>query len=217
MQLKVVKFGGTSLADAEHFIRVAEIIKADPSRRYVVASAPGKRSGDDIKVTDMLYTCYNMIRRHEDITEYYNLDYKTGELSKLKDYTLSEENLIVLDHAAWETENTASNGAEYIILADDKFRSMIGEMPRGGLMEQPWHRGRKEIEKSIRLTLTFSFECDTVPAENCILSMENPEKFTIFLNNNEIKQNISGFYLDRDIKNIEINRKRNRFNRTLSD
>lgn len=123
------------------------------------------------------------------------------------DYTLSEENIIVLDHAAWETENTASNGAEYIILADDKFRSMIGEMPRGGLMEQPWHRGRKEIEKSIRLTLTFSFECDTVPAENCILSMENPEKFTIFLNNNEIKQNISGFYLDRDIKNIEINRK----------
>ncbi len=71
MNIKVVKFGGTSLADAEHFIRVAEIIKADPSRRYVVASAPGKRNGDDIKVTDMLYNCYNMIRRHEDITEYY--------------------------------------------------------------------------------------------------------------------------------------------------
>ena len=71
MQLKVVKFGGTSLADAEHFIRVAEIIKADPSRRYVVASAPGKRSGDDEKVTDMLYNCYNMIRNREDITEYY--------------------------------------------------------------------------------------------------------------------------------------------------
>ena len=71
MHLKVVKFGGTSLADAEHFIRVAEIIKADPSRRYVVASAPGKRTGDDEKVTDMLYNCYNMIRNHEDITEYY--------------------------------------------------------------------------------------------------------------------------------------------------
>ncbi len=71
MQLKVVKFGGTSLADAEHFIRVAEIIKADPSRRYVVASAPGKRSGNDEKVTDMLYNCYNMIRNREDITDYY--------------------------------------------------------------------------------------------------------------------------------------------------
>ena len=71
MSLKVVKFGGTSLADAEHFKQVASIIKADPSRRYVVASAPGKRMGDDEKVTDMLYNCYNMIRRREDISDYY--------------------------------------------------------------------------------------------------------------------------------------------------
>lgn len=72
MQLKVVKFGGSSLADAEHFRKVAEIVKADPARRYVVASAPGKRDGDDVKVTDMLYNCYNMIKNREDITEYYN-------------------------------------------------------------------------------------------------------------------------------------------------
>ena len=71
MQLKVVKFGGSSLADAEHFKQVANIIKADPSRRYVVASAPGKRNGDDEKVTDMLYNCYNMIKNREDITDYY--------------------------------------------------------------------------------------------------------------------------------------------------
>ena len=71
MQLKVVKFGGSSLADADHFRQVASIIKADPARRYVVASAPGKRSSDDEKVTDMLYNCYNMIKKHEDITDYY--------------------------------------------------------------------------------------------------------------------------------------------------
>ena len=71
MNLKVVKFGGSSLADAEHFRQVADIIKADPARRFVVASAPGKRFSADIKVTDMLYTCYEMIRNHEDITEYY--------------------------------------------------------------------------------------------------------------------------------------------------
>lgn len=71
MQLKVVKFGGSSLADAEHFKQVASIIKADPSRRYVIASAPGKRGNDDEKVTDMLYNCYNMIRNREDINEYY--------------------------------------------------------------------------------------------------------------------------------------------------
>ncbi len=71
MGIKVVKFGGSSLADAEHFRRVAAIVKADPNRRFVVASAPGKRNSADTKVTDMLYHCYDMVRNHEDITEYY--------------------------------------------------------------------------------------------------------------------------------------------------
>ena len=71
MSVKVVKFGGSSLADAAHFRQVAEIIKADPSRRYVVPSAPGKRFSSDEKVTDMLYACYNMIRNHENIDEAY--------------------------------------------------------------------------------------------------------------------------------------------------
>ena len=56
---KIVKFGGSSLASAEQFKKVGEIIRADKSRRYVVPSAPGKRFSGDTKVTDMLYTCYN--------------------------------------------------------------------------------------------------------------------------------------------------------------
>ena len=72
MQVKVVKFGGSSLADAEHFKQVASIIKADPARRYVVPSAPGKRFKDDIKVTDMLYACYEKIRNRESIDELYD-------------------------------------------------------------------------------------------------------------------------------------------------
>ncbi len=71
MGLKVVKFGGSSLADADQFRKVASIIKADPDRRFVVASAPGKRFSDDVKVTDMLYRCYDMVRNREDITEYF--------------------------------------------------------------------------------------------------------------------------------------------------
>ena len=71
MQTKVVKFGGSSLADAQHFKQVADIIHADPARRFVVPSAPGKRYKDDTKVTDMLYRCYEMIRNHESIDEYY--------------------------------------------------------------------------------------------------------------------------------------------------
>ena len=56
---KVVKFGGSSLASAKQFKKVGEIIRSDKARRYVVPSAPGKRSKTDEKVTDMLYACYD--------------------------------------------------------------------------------------------------------------------------------------------------------------
>ncbi len=53
--LKVVKFGGSSVASAEQFRKVKRILEADPSRRIVVASAAGKRTPDDHKMTDLLY------------------------------------------------------------------------------------------------------------------------------------------------------------------
>ncbi|MCX4362292.1 MAG: aspartate kinase [Clostridia bacterium] len=62
MSITVVKFGGTSMADAKAIRQVAEIIKKDKKRRYVVVSAPGKRFSQDHKVTDMLYACYHDIQ-----------------------------------------------------------------------------------------------------------------------------------------------------------
>ena len=55
---KVVKFGGSSLANAEQFRKAGDIIRSEKSRRYVIPSAPGKRFSEDTKVTDMLYQCY---------------------------------------------------------------------------------------------------------------------------------------------------------------
>ena len=55
--IKVVKFGGSSLASGESFEKVKKIVEADPSRSVVVVSAPGKRFKEDIKVTDLLYIC----------------------------------------------------------------------------------------------------------------------------------------------------------------
>lgn len=55
-KIKVTKFGGSSLADAEKTHRVACIVRSDPARKYIVVSAPGKRFDGDIKVTDLLYT-----------------------------------------------------------------------------------------------------------------------------------------------------------------
>lgn len=64
--VKVVKFGGSSLASAEQFKKVYDIIKSDDARRYVVPSAPGKRFSDDTKVTDMLYECYAAASKGKD-------------------------------------------------------------------------------------------------------------------------------------------------------
>ncbi len=63
---KVVKFGGSSLSSAEQFAKVKQIIDADPDRRFVIPSAPGKRNPKDTKVTDMLYACYEKAEKGED-------------------------------------------------------------------------------------------------------------------------------------------------------
>ena len=91
--LKVLKFGGSSLADANQFKKVAEIIKSEPERRYIVASAPGKRFSADIKVTDMLLECFEnsydkdvsaeifakIEKRFEDIISDLGLDFSLKE------------------------------------------------------------------------------------------------------------------------------------------
>ena len=74
--IKVVKFGGSSLASAEQFAKVGNIIRADKERKFVVPSAPGKRNSKDTKVTDMLYACYALAEADE--------DFKV-QLNKIKD------------------------------------------------------------------------------------------------------------------------------------
>lgn len=66
---KVVKFGGSSLANSDQFRKVGEIIRSEDCRRYVVPSAPGKRFSEDTKVTDLLYACYKKAAAGEDFGE----------------------------------------------------------------------------------------------------------------------------------------------------
>lgn len=82
---KVVKFGGSSLADANQFRKVAAIIKSDEKRKYVVPSAPGKRFSDDIKVTDMLYKCCELAGSGIDFSETFQMikDRYNGIISEL--------------------------------------------------------------------------------------------------------------------------------------
>ncbi|MBO4377658.1 MAG: aspartate kinase [Clostridia bacterium] len=96
--LKVLKFGGSSLADAAQFAKVKHIVESDPTRRVVIVSAPGKRFSEDHKITDLLYLCaahieygvscenvFSMIRaRYEEICRDCGLKIDiTGELDAL--------------------------------------------------------------------------------------------------------------------------------------
>ena len=56
--MKVVKFGGSSMADAGQYRKIRDILLADPDRKVVVVSAAGKRFKDDHKITDLLYLCH---------------------------------------------------------------------------------------------------------------------------------------------------------------
>ena len=91
--VKVVKFGGSSLADANQFKKVKRIIKSDKDRRYVIPSAPGKRNKDDTKVTDLLILSYSH-RNEEDFEQIFDeIKGRYDEIiAGLKlDYSLDEE------------------------------------------------------------------------------------------------------------------------------
>lgn len=94
-ETKVVKFGGSSLADAKQFKKVADIVLSDPTRRFVVASAPGKRFVEDIKVTDMLYRCYELASEGQNFDDEFQAikdRYNTiiADLT-IKDFSLEDE------------------------------------------------------------------------------------------------------------------------------
>ncbi|MDR0885681.1 MAG: aspartate kinase [Clostridiales Family XIII bacterium] len=64
MSTKVAKFGGSSVADDIQIRKIKSIVSADPARRFVVVSAPGKRYSTDNKITDLLYLCKEHVDKH---------------------------------------------------------------------------------------------------------------------------------------------------------
>lgn len=118
MQVKVLKFGGSSLADAEQMKKVAAIVKADPACHYVVPSAPGKRFSGDDKVTDLLYRCYELSSAEEDIGNVFEIiknRYREIIKGLELDYSLEEEfskiEMSIVNHAG--RDYIASRG-EYL-------------------------------------------------------------------------------------------------------
>ena len=115
---KVVKFGGSSLADAKQFEKVGNIIRADEDRKFVIPSAPGKRSAKDTKVTDMLYSCYALAEAGSNFDEQLNqiksryqeiIDGLKLDLSLDKEFELIHKNFV--NKAG---DNYAASRGEYL-------------------------------------------------------------------------------------------------------
>ena len=107
---KIVKFGGSSLANAEQFQKVGEIIRSDESRRYVVPSAPGKRHSGDTKVTDLLYKCYGQAILDDDREE----DFEEI-LKVIKDLAAEHMTMVIVTHEM----NFAKNVADHIVFMEN--------------------------------------------------------------------------------------------------
>lgn len=125
--IKVCKFGGTSMADAKAIRQVKNIVQSDPERRFIIVSAPGKRFKDDIKITDMLYRCYNEVVESGTCKETFKV-IRQRFTEIVKDLELSLDIESVLDKTEKEINESkcadfAASRGEYLsaIIAADFF------------------------------------------------------------------------------------------------
>jgi aspartate kinase len=110
MALKVCKFGGTSVADAAQLRRVQAIVRADPARRFVVTSAPGKRGPGDQKVTDLLYLCHEHQKRGVAFDDVFRLiGERYGQIARELELGLDLDSLL----AEVRRQITAGAGPDY--------------------------------------------------------------------------------------------------------
>ncbi|MDE2953795.1 MAG: aspartate kinase, partial [Gemmatimonadota bacterium] len=106
MKKIVCKFGGSSVADAAQVGKVVSIVRSDERRCFVVPSAPGKRSDDDTKITDLLYLCHELARQNIDFSEPFNkISTRFLDLSKALGVSIDMERLLA------EVEGKIAGGA----------------------------------------------------------------------------------------------------------
>lgn len=147
---KVVKFGGSSLASAEQFIKVGNIIRADEARRYVVPSAPGKRYSDDTKVTDMLYHCYSLAESGQAFTK---------QLNQIKDRYNEIIRGLKLDFSLEEDFETIKK--QFLAKAGSMYAASRGEYLNGKIMAK--YLGYEFVDSAnvIRFDKEGNFDADT--------------------------------------------------------
>ncbi len=182
-EIKALKFGGSSLADADQIRKACAIIEAEPSRRYVVVSAPGKRCKEDIKVTDLLYAVYDEAEAGHDIGEAlnrvavryqeiifdlgitFNLDHEIARIRTIMETTPSREYIasrgeylnarIIAAYLNWPFADAAD-----FVLFDEKHR----------FMEKETYKKAAEVLKGMEHAVIPGFYGVNVKGEVCTFS-----------------------------------------------
>lgn len=165
--IKVVKFGGSSLASAEQFMKVGSIIRADEARRYVVPSAPGKRFSDDTKVTDMLYHCYDLAERGQAFTK---------QLNQIKDRYNEIIRGLKLDLSLEDDFETIKK--QFVSKAGSMYAASRGEYLNGKIIAKYLGYEFVDAANVIRFHKDGSFDADTT---NKLLAerLENIERAVV--------------------------------------
>jgi aspartate kinase len=169
-ELKVAKFGGSSLADALQFKKVKEIVLSDSAIKFVVPSAPGKRNPKDYKITDLLYLCHAHVKNSIPFQDVFQLleerykalciDLDMASYLDLPLETLYEE----ISNGASE-EYIASRGeylnglilAEYLGFNFVDAADLISFKKSGILDEQPTYEAIEKISSSCKRAVIPGF------------------------------------------------------------
>jgi aspartate kinase len=141
VELKVCKFGGSSVANAAQIRKVRDIIQQDNGRRLIVVSAPGKRSGSDAKITDLLYTCHSKAAAGESFEDSFGI-IKSRYLEIAADLEVGIPLEAVLDEIEEKIESGAS--ADYA--------ASRGEFLSGMMIADFLGAEFLDAEKVVRLT-----------------------------------------------------------------
>ena len=140
--------------------------------------------------------------RADAITEAADKKYENAvKIPALVPYTLSERNVLLLDMAEFALDGGEYQPKEEILILDNICRKALGYVARGGSVAQPWVLDPEVIEHSVTLKFTVNSEIAYSGAE---LALEDAEKAKIRMNGKDVPLNITGWYVDKDIKTIPV-------------
>ena len=118
--------------------------------------------------------------------------------------TLSEPNVLVLDHPAWRLGKEARREEMFILHLDREIRRILGKPPRGGAMVQPWLRSGAPRDRETGLELVYTIRVDEVPKSDCKLAVEHPEFYSFELNGRKLAGKASGSWFDRSLACLPV-------------